>query len=80
MVEAWLPLPILPMYNHLIVTIFCYNTDSTMDLKTSVITRFQCNSIFELLVEKHRLKMRISLEDPKLKIEVDMQSRKLTIH
>ena len=29
----------------LIITIFCCNTDSTMDLKTSVITRFQCANV-----------------------------------
>ena len=29
MVEAWLPLPVLPMCKTLIITLFCYNTDST---------------------------------------------------
>ena len=25
--EAWLQLPVLPMYKTLIITLFCYNTD-----------------------------------------------------
>ena len=29
----------------LVITIFCHNTGSTMDLKTSVITRFQCANV-----------------------------------
>ena len=41
-VEAWLSLHILPMYKTLIITLSCYNTHFTVDLKISVITRFQC--------------------------------------
>ena len=44
MVEAWLPLPLFPMYNSLIISLLCYNTDYTMDPKNSVIMRFQCNN------------------------------------
>ena len=41
-VQGRLPLPLLPMCKILIIKLFCYNTDSTMDPKISVITRFQC--------------------------------------
>ena len=38
--QAWLPLLILPMYETLIIRLFCYNTDITMDPEMSVIMRF----------------------------------------
>ena len=39
----WLPLPIFPVNKTFVIALFCYNTDFTMDLKTSVIMRFQYN-------------------------------------
>ena len=62
-VEAWLPLPILPMYNSLIITLFCYNIDYTMDPENSVIMRLplQCSSSNKLqlrFVELHFVELR----------------------
>ena len=34
------------MCKTLIITLFCYNTDSTVDPKTSVIMRLQCSYFF----------------------------------
>ena len=45
--QARLPLPILPISKTVIITLFCYNTDSTMDSKNSIIMRFQCSNITE---------------------------------
>ena len=39
--QVWLPLLILPMYLALIIRLFCYKVDITVDPKMSVITRFQ---------------------------------------
>ena len=72
-VEAWLPLPILPMYNSLIITLFCYNTDYTMEPKNSVIMRFQCskvwlNALQFLSTQRKKLLLKESEDDWETKI------------
>ena len=45
------------MYNFLIITLFCYNTDYIMDPKNSVITKFQCIYILLLRFQKNLVKI-----------------------